>query len=331
MKPEEKNNPTSRPKALVAATVAAVFFISSALARQEQVIKLNIDLVVIDVTVTDKDGNFIRNLKAEDFTIYEDNQPQKIDFFEMSEEAALTRPLSVVFALDISGSIEPEEVIKQRDAIEHFMKLVRPESVFAIVAFNHEIRVLQDFTSDAKKIRAAFEKIKEVGGSSRLFGSVDKAISLLRRAPRYKSGRRLRRVTIIISDGFNTDLIEQFGPPDAISKEKPFMIQRANEAEITVYSITLPSYLLGSNQRSLTPLDISEIVPLTGGKDFSADAKDFTPVFKSLAEEIRASYTLAYYPPEQSRRDGRAHQLRIEARRSGAIVRASRTTYQAPK
>jgi hypothetical protein len=51
--------------------------------QKDQVIKLNADLVVIDVTVTDKDGNFIRNLKAEDFAIYEDNKPQKIDFFEM--------------------------------------------------------------------------------------------------------------------------------------------------------------------------------------------------------------------------------------------------------
>ncbi len=323
MKPEGKINLFSRSKALVAATVAAVFFISSALAQKEQVIKLNTDLVVIDVTVTDKDGNFIRNLKAEDFAIYEDDQMQKIDFFEMNEEAALTRPLAVVFALDVSGSITSEEVIKQREATEHFMKLVRTDSVFSIIAFNNEIRVLQDFTSDAKRIRSAFEKIKEVGGSSRIFGSIDRSVSLLRRAPRYKSGRRLRRVVVVLSDGF-----DNIDPTDQTE-----LIRRANEAEVTVYSITLPSYLPGAiaNQRSMTLLDVSRIVPMTGGKDFSADTKDFTPVFKSIAEEIRASYTLAYYPPEESRRDGRAHQLRIEARRSGAIVRASRTTYQAPK
>ncbi len=323
MKPEENINFSSRSKAAVAATLAAVFLISSALAQKEQVIKLNTDLVVIDVTVTDKDGNFIRNLKEEDFTLYEDDQPQRIDFFEMNEEASMTRPLAVVFAFDISGSITSEEVIKQREATEHFMKLIRPESVFAIVAFNNEIRVLQDFTSDAKRIRAAFDKIKDVGGSSRIFGSIDRSVSMLRRAPRYKSGRRLRRVVVVLSDGFdNIDATDQTE-----------LIRRANETEVTVYSITLPSYLPGpiANQRSMTLLDVSRIVPMTGGKDFSADTKDFTPVFKSIAEEIRASYTLAYYPPEQSRRDGRAHQLRVESSRSGAIVRASRATYQAPK
>jgi hypothetical protein len=53
-------------------------------------------------------------------------------------------------------------------------------------------------------------------------------------------------------------------------------------------------------------------------------------VFKAIAEEIRSSYTLAYYPPQSSRRDGRVHQLRVEVKKPGAIVRANRTSYQAP-
>ena len=88
---------------------------------------------------------------------------------------------------------------------------------------------------------------------------------------------------------------------------------------------------LGAGQRVMTILDAARIVPLTGGADFSADVRDYTPVFKSIAEEIKSSYTLAYYPPQQTRRDGRIHQIRIEVNRAGAIVRASRTSYKAPK
>ncbi len=319
----------------------AILLVAPTLAqRDDQVIKLNTDLVVVDLAVTDKDGNFIRNLKTEDFTLYEDEQPQKIDFFEASEEAALTRPLAVVFALDISGSITPEEIVKQREATESFMKLVRPESVFSVIAFNHEIRVVQDFTNDPKRIQQAFNKLGQVGGSSRLFGAIDHAIAALKRAPRFRSGRRLRRVILVVSDGISTDRIDDLGADIRNEKlvikptgsDKPFMIQRANDAEITVYSITLPSYATGdsSGRRIMTLLDVSRLVPLTGGKDFSADTKDFSPVFKAIAEEIRASYTLAYYPPESSRRDKRQHQIRVEVKRPGAIVRASRTSYQAP-
>ena len=288
--------------------------------RGDQVVKLQTDLVAIDATVTDKDGNFIRKLKPEDFVVYEDGQPQKLEFFEANEEAALTRPLAVVFALDISGSIKPEEITKQRDAAESFVRLVRPESLFAIIAFNNEIRVLQDFTSDPRKLDQGFSRIGKVEGSTRIFGSIDRAVSMLKRAPRFRGSRRLRRVVIVITDGFdNVD-----------STDQQDLIRRANDAEVTVYSITLPSYMPGiGNQRSMTLLDVSRIVPSTGGADFSADAKDFTPVFKAIAEEIRSGYTLAYYPPDSSRHDGRIHQLRVEVKKSGAIVRTTRNSYQA--
>ena len=291
-------------------------------ATQDEVVKLKTDLVTIDATVTDKDGNFIRNLKADDFTVYEDGVPQKLDFFEANEQAALTRPLAVVVVIDTSGSIKPEEISRQRLATENFMRLVRPESVFAVIAFNTETRVLQDFTSDPRKVSAAFQKIGEVTGSSRIFGSIDKAVGMLKRAPRFRNGRRLRRVVIVLTDGYD----------NVSSPEQGDLIRRANDAEVTVYSITLPSYMPGgtSDKRVMTLLDVSRIVPLTGGADFSADTRDFGPVFKSIAEEIRSGYTLAYYPPEPNRRDGRLHQVRVECKRAGAIIRASRTSYQSP-
>jgi len=312
---------TSRAIALLC-IVEAFALIAPALEYQnDQVIKLETDLVTIDATVTDKDGNFIRKLTQDDFLVYEDGQPQKLEFFEANEEAALTRSLAVVFALDKSGSIKPEEIEKQREATEAFVKLVRPESLFSVVAFSSEARVLQDFTSDPQKISQAFKKVGEVTGSSRIFGTIDRAVSMLKRVPRFRSGRRLRRVVIIITDGYdNLD-----------SPEQQDLIKRANDAEVTVYSITLPSYMTTPGTgRIMTLLDVSRIVPLTGGADFSADAKDFTPVFKAIAEEIRSSYTLAFYPPQSSRRDGRVHQLRVEIKKPGAIVRASRTSYQAP-
>jgi Ca-activated chloride channel family protein len=313
--------------AILAATVLAALvaaLVAPTLARQdERPIKLRTDLVTVDAAVTDKNGNFIRNLKDEDFVVYEDGKPQKVEFFEASEQAALTRPLAVVIALDISGSIKPEEIAKQRAATEQFLKLVRPESVFAILAFSSEIRVLQDFTSDPSKITAAFRRIGETGGSSRIFGSIDRSVSMLKRAPRFRTGRWLRRVAIVITDGF-----DNIDPPD-----QGELIQRAHDAEVTVYSITLPSYLpgLGNNRRSMTLLDVSRIVPMTGGADFSADTQDFTPVFKAIAEEIRSSYTLAYYPPENSRHDGQTHQIRVEVKSVGAIVRTSRDGYMAAR
>ncbi len=304
--------------------VILLAFVLAAYGQQgDKPIKLQSDLVTVDVIVTDKNGAFIPNLKREDFTIYEDEQPQSLDFFEASEVTALTRPLAVVLALDISGSITPEEIDRQRQATESFMKLVQPESVFAVLAFNNEIRVLQDFSNNPQKISQAFKKIKEGSGSTRIFGAIDRAVTMLNKAPRYRGSRRLRRVVVVVTDGYdNVD-----------STEQNQLIRRANDAEVTVYSITQPSYMTagGRGQRIMTLLDVSRIVPQTGGTDFSADVRDFTPVFKALAEEIRAGYTLAYYPPETSRQDGRTHQLRVEVKRPGALIRLSRSNYQSAK
>src|SRR5262249_52743271 len=78
-----------------------------------------------------------------------------------------------------------------------------------------------------------FKRVGEVTGSSRIFGTIDRAVSMLKRTPRFKGGRRLRRVVIIITDGYdNLD-----------SPEQQDLIRRANDAEVTVYSITLPSYM----------------------------------------------------------------------------------------
>ena len=288
--------------------------------QDDKPIKLKADLVTIDATITDKNGAFMRGLKKEDFVVYEDEQPQTLEFFEANENAALTRPLAVVFALDISGSITPEEIDRQRVAAEGFIKLLQPESIFAVLAFNNELRVLQEFTSEARKISQAFQKIKEGSGSTRLFAALSRGVSMLNKAPRFRGNRRLRRVIVVVTDGYdNVD-----------STEQGFLIKQANEAEVTIYSITQPSYGVGgvSSQRIMTLLDVSRVVPSTGGADFSADVRDFTPVFKAIAEEIRASYTLAYYLPESSRKDGHNHQIRIEVKKPGAIVRASRTSYQ---
>lgn len=304
--------------------LTALAIIAPAIGQQgDQPIKLQTDLVALDVTVTDKNGNFISKLKQDDFALFEDGEPHSVDFFEASEEAAMTRPLAVVIAIDASGSIKPEEIIRQRDATDNFAKLVQPDSIFAVMAFNGESRVLQDFTSDRTKISRAFQKIGEVTGSSRIFGSIDRAVSMLKRAPRFRNGRRLRRVVIVLTDGYD----------NVSSPEQDDLIRRANDAEVTVYSITLPSYMpgSGSDQRVMTLLDVSRIVPGTGGKDFSADTRDFRPVFKAVAEEIRSSYTLAFYPSDKNKHDGKVHQIRVECRKPGTIVRANRSSYQVSK
>src|SRR6266511_1786736 len=283
-------------------------------------IRLDTDLVVIDVTATDKSGAYVRDLRPEEVQVFEDGQERKINFFAVIDEAALSRPLAVVFALDISGSLRPDEMTTLRQAAMKFTELMKGDSVFAALSFNHKINIVQDFTPSQEKIVRAFEKMNRFEGSTRIYDALDRAVTMLNRsAPRTRNGRPVRRVAVVITDGFDSASI--------IDRRE--VIRRANDAGVTIYSVPLPSFALSPSDattRVITPLDASRIVSATGGQDFSADARDFTPIFKALAKEIRASYALAYYPDN---RDGKRHDLRIKTSRPGIQIRANRTSYTA--
>lgn len=284
-------------------------------------IRIETDLVAIDVTAMDKSGNYVRDLRADEFEVYDAGKRRRIDFFSMTDEAALSRPIAVVFALDLSGSLRPDETATLREASLKFVELMKGDAVFSVLTFNYDIKVIQGFTDDPSRIERAFSRAGAFEGSTRIYDAIDRSVTMLsRQAPKQRRGRQVRRVVVVISDGFDSASII----------DKTELIRRAHAASVTVYSVTLPSYMLSvtrSGQRVITPLDAMRIVSATGGRDFAADSRDFTPIFKALAEEIRASYLLAFYPDQ---RDGKFHDLRVETLRSGIRLRISRNGYQAP-
>ncbi|MBA3806566.1 MAG: hypothetical protein H0X14_12755, partial [Acidobacteria bacterium] len=107
--------------------------------------------------------------------------------------------------------------------------------------------------------------------------------------------------------------------------------ERANAADVSVYTVTLPSYsrLIASTDRPPlpTPLDVSGLAEMTGGTSVYATSRDFDSLFRALAEEVTSNYVLAFYPTEVKRRDGRLHTIRIEAP-PGLTVHQSRPGYK---
>ncbi len=284
-------------------------------------IRLDTDLVAIDVTAADQHGNYVRDLRSEEIQLLEDGKPRPLDFFAMTNQSSLSRPLAVVFALDLSGSLKPEETVTLRQAAMKFVELMNGDSVFAAITFNNEVKIRQNFTDDARKLTRAFTNGLRFEGSTRIYDAIDRAVVMLdRQAPRILKGRPVRRAIVIISDGFDS----------ASTIDRREMVRRTLAAGVTVYSVTLPSYMLSPTRRGErvpTPLDATRVVHATGGSDFAADAGDFTPVFRALAEEIRASYAIAFYADQH---DGRYHDLTIKTTRPGIRLRLSRTGYQAP-
>ena len=188
------------------------------------------------------------------------------------------------------------------------------------------MKTIQKFTSDPRKLDESLERIARdapSGLSTHTYDAVDDAIRMLvKSAPRTREKRLMKRAVLVVTDGFPVG--------DTVSPQT--VIERANAADVSVFVVTLPSYsrvMASSAQTPLpTPLDVSGLAELTGGRNVYANEKDYAPLFRTLAEEVSSAYVLAFYPPEEKRRDGQVHTIRVEGPR-GLTLRQSRSEYRA--
>jgi Ca-activated chloride channel homolog len=297
-------------------------------AEPQDIIKIDTDLVPVDVTVTDAKGKLVRNLRKEDFKLYEDGVEQPITSLNVERIEGAPRPVAIVFALDLSGSMTPEEIARVSDAMREFSRrLVEHPAVFAVMTFGMRVKTLQTFTNDREKLDRAFDRLAHEpnGMSTHTYDAVDDAVRMLvRHAPLMRQHQLMKRAVVVITDGFPVG--------DTVSPDT--VIERANASDTSVYVVTMPSFtnMLASAQMTPlpTPLDVSGLVEKTGGRSVYANEKDLGPLFRAIAEEVAAAYVLGFYPPVDKRNDGKFHTIRIEGP-VGLTVRQTRPGYQARK
>jgi len=313
---QESNNSTQRPRKVFPKEQ-----------EPEEVLRIDTDLVSVDVTAMNSQGQAVKNLRQEDFKVYADGAEQSVAFFQIEKREGETRPLAIVFALDVSGSMTSEEMERVRYALQLFSaQLSNHPVVYAVMTFGMRVKTVQKFTSDPKKLDEAMERLvrdEPNGLSTHTYDAVDDAVRLLvRSAPRTREKRLMKRAVLVVTDGFPVG--------DTINSNT--VIERANAADVSIFVVTLPSYsrmMASSAQTPLpTPLDVSGLVESTGGRNFYATETNYGPLFKALAEEVTSSYVLAFYPPEAKRHDGQVHTIRVEGPR-GLTLRQSRAEYKA--
>src|SRR5258708_27948304 len=205
-------------------------------AEPQEIIKIDTDLVPLDVTVTDAKGRLVRNLKKEDFKLFEDGIERPIASFNDEKIEGAPRPAAIVFALDLSGSMKPEEMDRLTSAMREFsQRLSEHPAVFAIMVFGMQVKTIQSFTSDRGKLERAYERLAHEpnGLSTHAYDAVDDAVRMLvRHAPLTREHRLMKRAVVVITDGFPVG--------DTVSPDT--VIERANAADTSVFVVTMPSY-----------------------------------------------------------------------------------------
>lgn len=271
------------------------FFLGIPALAQDQdqtVMRVAVNLVMIDATVKTKTGQIMGDLKKDNFQLSEDGVPQNIQVFSRDE-----LPLNVALVLDLSDSIGPF-LGPLRDAANTALSSLKPEDEVALFTFSTEAELRVPFTTDKAQIAQQINAFK-VGGATNINDGIFVPAKYLLTAP-----NKGRRVIILISDDVATYSGGQ-GTRDIVTE--------LIASDAVLYNLKIPGYnppgtmLHAAMEKGL--VDIRKVMEQTGGEVFDVkDVAHLDEVFRALIERIKTRYTLGYYT-KASAAEGKPHKL----------------------
>lgn len=272
----------------------------------DEVVRVNTDLVVLNVTVVDAAGKFIHGLRRADFKLFVDGHEQAFSSF-MPEET----PFAAAVLLDTSGSME-ERVTLARSAAIRFLQELRQDDNAAVYRFDSEIEQLQDYSTSRDLGDLAF--------SFRARGMTALNDAIFRAAIDLRQRSESRRAIVILSDGADTRSKASAGKA----------LETALASNATIYAVDMSSIDRASARNLNAGAALQNFAAKTGGRYVSTPGGPIMrESFKQIAEELSHQYTLTYLP-SLSARDGHWHTLEIRLSRPDLIAR-TRKGYHAPK
>jgi Ca-activated chloride channel family protein len=300
-------------------------------------LKVDVDLVVLNVTVLDEKGTNVTNLKRNDFAVYEDDVEQEISSFFPVET-----PFHLVLALDNSSSTRTSLTLIKKAAL-NFVGELRPDDRIAITELNFFVRELQDFTNDRKLLRKSLQQIVTYPfGGSKVYDSVAFGLKQL---GAIDSGRK---AIVILSDGMENssktkfeDLRRLLARGDAVLYPVTILNKdrQKNLLEAYIHSHQENDPYVKNARDSLSVLEevyqiqterLQTLSEETGGRIYLVgDLADLSGEYSKVAHELRNTFSLTYYSKNHWN-DGNMRKIRVEVRDPRYRVH-SRTTYFVPR
>jgi Ca-activated chloride channel family protein len=261
---------------------------------RSQPIHMNVDLALVNVTVTDPYNRLVTGLESDNFRIFEDNVEQEVVNFS-SEDV----PASIGVILDLSGSMA-NKLGRAKEAALQFFKTANPQDEFFLIGFNDHARLLSAFTDDVEALQSGLLTVPAKGATA-LLDAIYLGLTQM------KDARHSKRALLIISDG-----------GDNHSRYSEGDIKRlVREADTQLYSIGIfdPLEYRGRTSEELNgPSLLSEITELTGGRAFTAEnPNDLPDIATKIGAELRNQYILGYHPSNKIR-NSRWRKIKIKMR-----------------
>jgi len=271
---------------------------------------INVELINVLFTVTDRKGKLVTDLEKTDLKLYEDNKTQTITNF--SRETDL--PLTIALVVDTSTSIRDRFKFEQEAAIDFLYRTLRPKKDRAfLITFDSAIELVQDYSDNPEILSRAIRQIRPGGGTKML----DAIYLTCQEKLKSETGRK---ILILISDGDDNLSLETLTS----------VLEMAQKSDVTIFAISTNSSGFFGLTAPKADRNLKRLAEETGGRAFFPfKAEDLSSSFQDIGAELRSQYSLAYRSSNAAR-DGSFRSIKIETERKNLKVK-SRKGYYAPR
>jgi Ca-activated chloride channel family protein len=274
---------------------------------QDPVFRAGIDMVTLNVAVTDHSGRYVSDLQSTDFTLFDDGRPQPIAYFQPTDV-----PLGVALLLDTSDSMARCLPLAQAAALG-FVRSLGPADLTMVVPFEARVHDLTALTADRPTLEAAIRQTV-AKGTTALYDTLYIALKELRSPTPAGGGAAQaprRKAILVLTDG--TDSSSLMGFDD--------VLDLARRSDVVVYGIGLSPIGPSARLPEMPRFVLSQVTQQTGGRVyFPEDASRLEHIYQEIKTELASQYLVAY-KPEHVPHDGRFHQVQIRVARQGVTVR----------
>ncbi|HTB97831.1 MAG TPA: VWA domain-containing protein [Terracidiphilus sp.] len=279
-------------------------------ARPGALIRVNVDLVLVPITVTDPMNRLVTGLEKEDFQVYENNGEQKISSF-VSEDA----PVSIGIIFDLSGSMT-SKLIRARDSILQFIKTANPEDEFFVIGFNDRPELIEDFTSSTEDIEARLATVRS-GHRTALLDAIYYGVEKM------KEAKHQRKALLVVSDG--GDNRSRYTEGEVRSQVR--------ESDVEIYSIGIFDPYAATPEERTGPALLNDLSEETGGRLYRVDdIAEMGDIAEKISTELRNQYVIGYTPKDLNR-DGKWRKVKVKLNPPAGLPPLTvhaRTGYYAP-
>ena len=293
--------------------LAATLGITTIIAQQPEqpAFRAGVDLVSLNVTVTDGENRYVTDLDATGFQIYEDGALQEVSFFNRTQ-----LPIALALLMDTSASMN-ERMSTAQEAAVGFAERLRAEDLGSVIDFDSRVEILQGFTSSLDELKEAIRRTS-AGGSTSLYNAIYISLKELQKIAATTTDDIRRQAIVVLSDGEDTSSLVGFEE----------VLELAKRSDTTIYTIGLKSKDLRS-QRGFREADfvLRQLAQETGGRSFfPQQVDDLSEIYERISDELSSQYTLGY-TSKNPLRDGKWRRLVVRVDRSNVAARTKQGYY----